>query len=48
MADPSPPLAYRRGGDTADNRGLLHASSHHQVHNEGMVVEKAASSEGRS
>ena len=36
------------GGETADNLVLLHANCHRQVHREGMVVEKAASREGRS
>jgi RNA-directed DNA polymerase len=36
------------GGDTADKLVLLHANCHRQVHGAGLVVEKAASREGRS
>jgi RNA-directed DNA polymerase len=36
------------GDDTVDNRVLLHAHCHRQVHSEGLVVNKAASREGRS
>jgi RNA-directed DNA polymerase len=36
------------GSDTLDNLVLLHPNCHRQVHSEGLVVEKAASREGRS
>ena len=36
------------GPDTVDNLVLLHPNCHRQVHSEGLVVEKAASREGRS
>jgi RNA-directed DNA polymerase len=36
------------GSDTADNLVLLHANCHRQVHSQGLVVNKAASCEGRS
>ncbi len=36
------------GDDTVDNRVLLHPNCHRQVHSEGLVVDKAASREGRS
>jgi RNA-directed DNA polymerase len=36
------------GADTVDNLVLLHPNCHRQVHGEGLVVEKAASREGRS
>jgi RNA-directed DNA polymerase len=36
------------GTDQIDNLVLLHANCHRQVHSEGLVVEKAASREGRS
>jgi RNA-directed DNA polymerase len=36
------------GDDTVDNRVLLHPNCHRQVHSEGVVVNKAASREGRS
>jgi RNA-directed DNA polymerase len=36
------------GGDDIDNLVLLHPNCHRQVHNEGLVVEKFASREGRS
>jgi RNA-directed DNA polymerase len=35
------------GGDTVDNLVLLHPNCHRQVHCEGLVVNKAASREGR-
>jgi RNA-directed DNA polymerase len=35
------------GDDGADNLVLLHANCHRQVHSKGLVVEKAASREGR-
>jgi len=35
------------GADTMDNQVLLHPNCHRQVHSEGLVVEKAASREGR-
>ena len=36
------------GADQLDNLVLLHPNCHRQVHSEGLVVEKAASREGRS
>ena len=36
------------GTDTLDNLVLLHPNCHRQVHSEGLVVNKAASREGRS
>jgi RNA-directed DNA polymerase len=36
------------GDDTISNQELLHPNCHRQVHSEGLVVEKAASREGRS
>jgi RNA-directed DNA polymerase len=36
------------GDDTVDNRVLLHPNCHRQVHGEGLVMNKAASREGRS
>ena len=36
------------GGDAAYNLVLLHRNCHRQVHSEGLVVQKAASREGRS
>src|SRR5262249_27609697 len=36
------------GDDSTDNLVLLHPNCHRQVHSEGLVVEKAASREGRS
>ena len=36
------------GTDLVDNLVLLHPNCHRQVHSEGLVVEKAASREGRS
>jgi RNA-directed DNA polymerase len=38
----------RGGDDTIANLALLHPNCHRQVHSEGLVVEKAASREGRS
>ncbi len=38
----------RGGTDDLDNLVLLHPNCHRQVHSEGLVVEKAASREGRS
>ena len=36
------------GDDHVDNLVLLHPNCHRQVHSEGLVVNKAASREGRS
>ena len=36
------------GDDSLSNLVLLHRDCHRQVHSEGLVVEKAASREGRS
>jgi RNA-directed DNA polymerase len=36
------------GPDTIENLVLLHPNCHHQLHQQGLVVEKAASREGRS
>jgi RNA-directed DNA polymerase len=36
------------GTDAVENLALLHPNCHRQVHSEGLVVEKAASREGRS
>ena len=36
------------GGHDVDNLVLLHPNCHRQVHSEGLVVNKAASREGRS
>jgi RNA-directed DNA polymerase len=38
----------RGGTDLVENLVLLHPNCHRQVHSEGLVVEKAASREGRS